>query len=426
MLAECDVTARGRERACYWYAVNSARLADAHDRGKHLQMTSRSASGRRSSQQLKRIVGHLFERAGIRIDGTRSFDIRVHDDRFYKRIALRGALGLGEAYVDGLWDADRIDELTCRLAQTNLRRRSLTNMALDMLSHAQWSGAGAVSAAFDVGRRHYDLGNDLFEAMLDERMIYSCAYWPGATTLDRAQENKLALTCTKLGLKPGMRVLDIGCGWGGWAKFAAERYGVDVVGLTISHEQAAYARTHCAGLPVDIRLQDYRTVTERFDRIVSIGMFEHVGHRYYRTFMQVVNRCLKDDGVFLLHTIVGNEPVAAAQMPWLAKYIFPNGEIPSLTQLLQPAQKLFVVEAMHHFGVDYERTLEAWLENFKAHWPQLGGAYDERFYRTWTYYLAMARGFFQARALHVWQVVFTKGGQVPSGNALDSAVFDTR
>ncbi len=391
-------------------------------------MSASPAASGRNSPRLKAIVQRYFARAGIRIDGPHAADIRVLDDAFYKRLALHGALGLGEAYVDGLWDADRIDEVMCRLAETNLRRRSLVTFALDVLSRFQSRQAGAAKTAFEVGRRHYDLGNDLFEVMLDKRMIYSCAYWRDAATLDQAQENKLALTCTKLGLKPGMRVLDIGCGWGGWAKYAAEHYGVDVVGITISKEQAAYARKHCAGSRVDIRLQDYRTMTERFDRVVSIGMFEHVGHRYYQTFMNVVDRCLKDDGVFLLHTIVGNEPVGSAQIPWITKYIFPNGEIPSLTQLLVSAEQLFVVEAMHHFGTDYEQTLRAWLDNFKAHWSQIEDAYDQRFYRTWTYYLLMARGLFQARAIHIWQVVFTKSGlgHLPFRVPVGAEHFDTR
>jgi cyclopropane-fatty-acyl-phospholipid synthase len=363
------------------------------------------------------LVERLFAKADIRLDGDRPFDVRVLDDRFYRRVLADGSLGFGEAYVDGWWESECIDELTRRFARANLYRLSVTDVRLLAdLALAKVRGDGRKSIAFEVGRRHYDLGNALFEHMLDPRMVYSCGYWARASTLAEAQEHKLDLVCRKLALAPGMRVLDIGCGWGSFATFAAERYGVRVVGVTVSEEQLALAKIACAGLPIDLRLLDYRDIDERFDRVVSIGMFEHVGHRHYRTFMNVVDRCLVDDGLALLHSIVGNEPLGRAEIPWITKYIFPNGEIPSLGQLTAAAEKTFVVEAMHRFGDDdYDRTLACWDENFMTNWAAIRGAYDERFFRMWRFYLLTARGLFQARTIHVWQTVLSKRRRAAPG-----------
>ena len=352
-------------------------------------------------------VTDLFARAGVTLDGDRPSDIRVHHDGFYRRVLADGSLGLGESYVDGWWDSPRVDELTARLVRAKVDRIRNPRLLL-AIARARASGGAGRAAAFEVGRRHYDLGNDLFVAMLDARAIYSCAYWNGATTLDEAQENKLDLVCRKLALAPGMRVLEIGCGWGGFAKFAAERYGVSVVGLTISTEQAAFARAACAGLPIEIRLQDYRRIDERFDRVVSIGMFEHVGRRYHRTFANVVARCLCDGGTALLHTIVGELPVGKAELPWLETYIFPNGAIPSLRQVAAAVEGRLRVEAVHRFGDDYERTLARWLERFVERWPSLERSYDARFYRMWTYYLASARGLFASGRVSVMQFVLSQ------------------
>jgi cyclopropane-fatty-acyl-phospholipid synthase len=260
-----------------------------------------------------------------------------------------------------------------------------------------------------VGFKHYDLGNRLFEAMLDSRMNYTCGYWKNAKNLDEAQLHKLELTCQKLLLKPGMRMLDIGCGFGALAKYAAENYGVKVVGVTISKEQRDYAQQNCAGLPVEIRFQDYRDVNEKFDRIASLGMFEHVGHLNYRTYMNVANKCLSDDGIFLLHTI-GSKVSSVASDEWISKYIFPNGMLPSIPQIGNAAEGLFVMEDWHNFGADYDKTLMAWYANFNHHWDQLKSYYDERFYRMWKYYLLSCAGLFRARYTQLWQIVFTKQG----------------
>lgn len=372
----------------------------------------------------KSLVEELFSKAGIQIDGQRPFDIRVLNNELYTRIIRDGQLGLGGAYMDGWWECDAIDEMTSRFIQANLHKETVKSAkALLYFLEVKLSGLGKASKAFEVGEKHYDLGNKLFATMLDSRMVYSCAYWQEATTLEEAQRQKLDLICRKIGLQPGMRVLEIGCGWGGWAKYAAETYGAEVVGLTVSKEQAAYAREVCAGLPVEIQLQDYRDAAGSFDRVVSIAMFEAVGHKYYRTFMEVVTRCLKDDGLFFLHSIVGNEPVGAAEAPWLNKYIFPNGELPSLAQIMTAAEGLLVVEGAHHFANDYDRTLDAWHENFRKNWPSLEGTYDQRFFRMWELYLLMARGIFQARIAHIWHLVFSKNGMPGKRYANLDSVF---
>ena len=256
---------------------------------------------------------------------------------------------------------------------------------------------------------HYQLGNDLYRNMLDSSMGYSCGYWKNAKTLYDAQTAKYDLICRKLGLKPGMSVLDIGCGFGGFAKHAAERYGAHVTGITLSANQAEFARQACVGLPVEIRVQDYRDVAQTFDRVVEIGMFEHVGSRNYRTFMEMVHRCLKDGGLFMLHTIGGNESTCVCD-PWINTYIFPSGHLPSISQIGTSIEGLFVMEDWHNFGTDYDTTLKAWFSNFNANWPKIKEQYGDRFYRMWKYYLLSCAGAFRARSIQLWEVVLSKDG----------------
>lgn len=361
----------------------------------------------------RRRIEELLAPADVRIDGDRPWDIRVRDHRLFRRVTLGGSLGAGEAYMDGWWDSPRLDECFTRIfrARVDTRIRSRT-----------WylEGLGAIlfnlqkpSRAFTVGRRHYDIGNAFYRAMLGERMIYSCAYWENAATLDEAQEAKLELVCRKLQLAPGMRVLDIGCGWGGTARFLAERYGASVVGVTVSEEQVSLARDSCRGLPVEIRLQDYRTMEGTFDRILSIGMFEHVGCKNYRTYMRVARRHLADDGLFLLHTIGRNESANRVD-PWIERYIFPNSVLPSAAQITAALEGVFVLEDWHSLGPHYDPTLMAWLRNVDAHWDSLKSRYDERFYRMWKYYLLSCAAAFRARSNQVWQLLLSPQG-VPGG-----------
>lgn len=359
---------------------------------------------------LKQTTDAFLQSAGITLNGNQPWDIHIHNSDFYTRVLTDGSLGLGEAYMDAWWDCDNLDQFFERLIRSHIENKLKTNklMALKYL-FLKFINLQTKNRAFEVGHKHYDLGNDLFIAMLDKRMNYTCGYWEGANNLEQAQLNKLKLSCEKLMLKPGMRVLDIGCGFGAFAKYAAENYGVKVVGITISKEQCDYAKKNCANLPVEFRLQDYREINEKFDRIVSLGMFEHVGQKNYVTYMKVVHRCLNEEGLFLLHTI-GNNISYVSGDEWITKYIFPNGMLPSIAQIGKSAEGLLVMEDWHNFGADYDKTLMAWYQNFTQHWDAIKNHFDQRFYRMWQYYLLSCAGTFRARRTQLWQIVFSKNG----------------
>lgn len=363
---------------------------------------------------IEELIQNKLKLAGIDCKADKSCGFKIHDPRFYERVLKQGSLGLGDAYVDGWWDADHLDEFVYQIIKANLESalqpslRQMWHISKFFLFNRQ-----SKHRATEVGRKHYDIGNDLFAKMLDKRMTYSCAYWKNASNLDEAQEAKLELICQKLALKAGMKVLDIGCGWGSFAKYAAEKYRVKVVGITVSQQQLELAKERCKGLPVNLYFQDYRDINDIFDRIVSVGQMEHVGYKNYSNYMQIVHRHLKDDGIFLLHTI-GNNKTEKSPEPWIEKYIFPNGYVPSAEQLTQAANGLFIFEDWHNFGADYDKTLMAWHHNFVKNWAPLKAHYDERFYRMWTYYLLACAGVFRARALQLWQIVFVKKG-IPGG-----------
>lgn len=354
----------------------------------------------------------LLSKADIRINGDRPWDITVHDPRLYKRVLRDGSIGFGEAYMEGWWDCDRLDEMFTRLLGAELHRqvpgRARFKLMLNAVAY-QLFNFQSIKRAFHVGEHHYDIGNDLYFRMLDPHMMYSCGYWANANTLAEAQEAKLDLICRKLKLEPGMTLLDIGCGWGGMAAYAAEHYGVKVTGITVSREQKKLADEQVQGLPVSIELQDYRSLTGRYDRIVSVGMFEHVGVKNYRTYFNKVAELLDDDGLFLLHTI-GDESYSAAPEPFIHKYIFPNGKIPSRKEINDASFGLLRLEDWHNFGPDYDRTLMAWDANARRAWPELGDAYDRPFQRMWHYYLNSCAGFFRSRHGQLWQLVLTKPG----------------
>jgi cyclopropane-fatty-acyl-phospholipid synthase len=358
---------------------------------------------------LERHARDLLAAADIQIDGSRPWDMQVHDRRVFSRAIRGGSLGLGEAYMDGWWDAASLDGFFVRALRADIASRM--PLALPVLLEIL---AGVLlnrqrrSRAFRIGERHYDIGNDLYEAMLGRTMTYTCGYWKDAASLDEAQEAKLDLVCRKIGLAAGQAVLDIGCGWGSFAKHAAERYGARVTGITVSREQAELARARCAGLPVDILLQDYRDVRGTYDHVVSLGMFEHVGVKNYRTYMDVARRCLTGVGFFLLHTIGGNVSAAGTD-PWIGKYIFPDSMLPSIAQIGRAIEGRFVMEDWHNFGPDYDRTLLAWDRNLETAWDSLP-RYDARFRRMWHYYLMLSAATFRARANQLWQLVLSKCG----------------
>ncbi|MGB3211809.1 MAG: cyclopropane fatty acyl phospholipid synthase [Desulforhopalus sp.] len=361
-------------------------------------------------RRIKQTVQSVLEPLDIQIDGRRPWDLRVHNPEFYKRVLSGGSLALGESYMERWWDCDALDQFFEKILENRFDRKIRSNRALlwEILK-TRLKNAQTRNRAFIVARRHYDIGDDLFRMMLDKWLNYSCGYWHNAETLDQAQEAKLHLICRKLGLQPGMTVLDIGCGWGGFAKFAAMHYRVRVKGVTVSRKQIAFAREFCKNLDVQIELCDYRDLYEPFDRVVSIGMFEHVGWRNYRTFMSVVHRCLKKNGIFLLHTIAGNTSVTATD-PWIDKYIFPNSMMPSASQISEAAEGLFLLEDWHSFGPYYDKTLMVWFDNFTKNWKSIKGMYDQTFYRMWTYYLLLCAASFRARRNQLWQIVFSKGG----------------
>ncbi|MEP4545074.1 MAG: cyclopropane fatty acyl phospholipid synthase [Saccharospirillum sp.] len=354
-------------------------------------------------------IKSVLDQADIRVQGDRPWDLQVHNPRLYGRLLRHGSVGLAEAYIDGWWSSYRIDEMITRLLSTGVQGhmpglvrlkdacRGLAYRLINFQSDRR---------AFTVGRVHYDIGNDLFRRMLDDSMMYSCAYWSQAQTLADAQQAKIDLICRKLDLSPGQTVLDIGCGWGGLAGHLARHYQVNVVGITVSQEQQAFARHLLADLPVDIRLADYRSLTGRFDRVVSVGMFEHVGAKNHRTFFETVHRLLADDGLFLLHTI-GDEADSAAPEPFINKYIFPNGKVPSRREINNASLGLFRLEDWHNFGPDYDRTLMAWAERIDAAWPDLSDRYDERFQRLWMFYLYSCAAFFRSRQGQLWQQVYS-------------------
>jgi cyclopropane-fatty-acyl-phospholipid synthase len=357
----------------------------------------------------RQALTELLGRAGVSVDGQQPWDIRVLDQRMFRRVLADGSIGAGESYMDGWWDCARLDEMLRRVFSSGLDEQLPAWREMIAAIRARLFNPQSRHRAFTVGERHYDIGNDLYERMLDHRMIYSCAYWRAADDLDSAQEAKLDLVCRKLGLQPGMSVLDIGCGWGGAAQFAAERYKVSVTGITVSRLQAESAIERCRGLPVNIVLDDYRSLTGRFDRIFSLGMFEHVGVRNYRTYFSTVRRLLEPDGLFLLHTIGSNVSVEATD-PWIERYIFPNSMLPSLAQIAHAAEELWVTEDWHNFGADYDRTLMAWYDNFERRWNEIASKYGERFRRMWRFWLLSSAAAFRARRNQLWQIVFSPSG----------------
>jgi len=358
-------------------------------------------------------VEKILLSADVKIDGNRPWDIRVYNDNLFARLMAEGSMGLGESYVEGWWDCKSLDSFFHKTLRAGLDTKVVPWTAYFSILQAKLFNLQKPSRAFHIGRHHYDIGNDLFECMLDKHMIYSCGYWQNAATLDEAQEHKLDLVCQKLDLQPGMRVLDIGCGWGGAARFAANKYDVEVIGITVSEKQAKFARKSCKEIPVDILLQDYRGLRGTFDRIFSLGMIEHVGYKNYRTFMKTAKTHLADDGLFLLHTIGGNRSVTTTD-PWISRYIFPNSMIPSAKQLAAAIEDIFVLEDWQNFGADYDTTLMHWFENFDNNWHSIKNNYDERFYRMWKYFLLSCAGSFRARKNQVWQLVLSPHG-IPGG-----------
>ncbi|MGB2222038.1 cyclopropane fatty acyl phospholipid synthase [Neptunomonas sp.] len=361
-----------------------------------------------STRKAEYWLAKQLDKAGITLNGSNPWDPQIHNRQVFLRVLSEGSIGIGESYMDGWWDCEQVDELMTR-AMTAQLDETLTGR-WTFIKHwlaARLMNRQSIKRAFQVGEQHYDAGNDLYTAMLDPTMAYSCGYWQEANSLHEAQLAKLNLVCQKLQLKQDDSVLEIGCGWGSFAELAATRYGAKITGLTISKEQKRLADERCNHLPVDILLQDYRHHDGLYDKLVSIGMFEHVGQKNYDTYMRSAHRLMKDEGIFVLHTI-GKDKSDLGTDPWIDKYIFRNGAIPSLRQISAACEPYFVVEDVHNFGQDYDRTLMAWHDNFERAWPMLSTAYDNRFYRMWSYYLKCCAGSFRSRSLQLYQVVLRK------------------
>lgn len=357
------------------------------------------------------LVARILAPSEVQLDGSRPWDLRVHDERFFNRVLSHGSVGLGESYMDGWWDALALDEFFEKVQRVELYKQVGGLSTLWLALKGRIINRQTARRAQDVGREHYDLGNDLYEAMLDETMQYTCGYWRSAATLHEAQVHKLDLIARKLHVRSNMQILELGGGFGGLARFLASQYGCRVVSYNISAEQVAYARELCRGLPVRFEQKDYREAEnepDTFDRVVSVGLCEHIGPKNYRAFLELVSTKLKAGGLFLLHTIGGNASYTTTDA-WIDKYIFPNGVIPSIVQLGNAMESRWIMEDWHNFGPDYDRTLMAWWQNFNRAWPELKSNYGERFYRMWKYYLMASAGTFRSRKLQLWQVVMSKG-----------------
>ncbi len=357
----------------------------------------------------KQVIQQLLDKAQIQINGAQPGDIQVHNDKLYGRVLAEGSLGLGESYMDGWWDSVQLDEFFSKVHMAQLDQDVVDKRLIVNAVKARLFNMQNKQLSKRVAQQHYDLDNDFYEKMLDPHMQYTCAYWKGAHTLAAAQEQKLELICRKLQLRKGDRVLELGCGWGGFAQYAASTYGCSVVAHNISSEQVAYARRWCAGLPVEVIQGDYREATGEFDKVAAIGLTEHVGYKNYRTLMETAHRRLKPHGLFLLHTIANNASVTTSD-PWFDKYIFPGGMLPSVAQLGAAMDGLLVMEDWHNFGPDYDKTLVAWQNNVDKHWEEFKAKFDERFHRMWRYYLLSLAGSFRARKIHLWQIVMSKQG----------------
>ena len=371
-----------------------------------------------SNNNSEKFIKEIAAKIGVTINGKGKADIQIKNDKFYSRILAGGSLAFGESYMDGWWDCEAIDELVTKIMLSNIDISLEKRLSfLLLILKSKFFNMQSKLRSRIVGKQHYDVGNELYKYMLDKNMNYTCAYWKNAKTLDKAQEAKLDLVCKKLYLKPGLSVLDLGCGWANLSRFMAENYKVKVLGLTISKEQQKLGEERCKGLDVEIRLQDYREIEGKFDRVVSIGLMEHVGDKNYRTYFEIVNRCLKDGGLSLIHTIGSNRKARYSMDPWLHKYIFPNAVIPRMQQLSDAMANIFKIEDVHNFGLDYDKTLLEWYKRFNKNWPKikkLNSKYDEKFYRMWNYYLLICAAGFRSGANGLWQIVFSKIGRQKS------------
>ena len=358
----------------------------------------------------RQIVTKLLSHSGIIVNGSYDHDMIVHNAKCFDMILSNWSLGLGESYMQGFWTCKKLDHFFFQLLSSDIDSKVLRKIKFSLLMHSlkyKFMNLQNIHRAFEVGHKHYDLGNNFFEKMLDPNMQYSCGYWQKAKKLKDAQIAKIDMVCQKLKLKPGEHVLEIGCGWGGFAEYAINKYKIHYTGVSISKEQILYAKKRLKKMQANFILSDYRSIQGEFDKVVSIGMFEHVGQKNYHDFFEIAFKSLKQDGLFLLHTI-GSSKTKIATDQWIHKYIFPNGFIPSYNQITSAAEGFFHLEDWHNFGKDYDLTLMAWYQNFKKNWKKNESNYPDNFYKMWEYYLLSCAGYFRSKKGQLWQIVFSR------------------
>ncbi len=344
--------------------------------------------------------------------------MQLTDPTLYRKLFLNPELHAGEAYMDGRMTFPG-SSLRDFLTLFSLNRQSLAQYPLQAVLKRASRGLKRFQQANPIGKaqqnvaHHYDIGNAFYELFLDQGLFYSCAYFrEDGESLEAAQINKCRLIAAKLQLKPGMKVLDIGSGWGGLAIYLARVAEVEVLGVTLSKEQHALAarRATDAGLGAKVRFEllDYRKLTQKFDRIVSVGMFEHVGVAHYSEFFAKINDLLTDDGLMLLHSIGKMSPPGTAS-PWLRKYIFPGAYSPALSEVFPAVEnnQLWVAD-LEFLRVHYATTLKHWHERFEANRAKVAAMYDERFCRMWEFYLISAEMMFRTGSQEVFHMQLAK------------------
>jgi len=355
------------------------------------------------------------------VDGLNQWDPQVRDDDFFGMVAGDGMLGLGNAYVKGYWECEDLFEFFCRAIRGGLLEFMADSPVMKALMTAyRTTNRQSQTQAKKNVVAHYDRGNDLFEAFLGKTMAYTCAVWDNpldleeGETLDEAQERKLDRICQKLHLESGMRVLDIGCGWGPFMRYVAGHFEVEVVGITLSAEQIAYIEKrnggfkHSGSLPIKAVLADFRTFDAgKFDRVLSIGMFEHVGRKNHEEYFKAVDRCLESDGLSLIHCFGKSDPRVPLIDPWTEKHIFPGMELPTVVDITTAMEGAFNLLDLEEMGQHYPKTLLAWSANFDCNWEQISH-YGEEFRRMWRYYLLSCAAVFHVRKVLLWQVVFAR------------------
>lgn len=367
---------------------------------------------------MKNKVDEILDEIGVTINGDKPYDIQIHNKRFLTKMLVSSSPSTvaGEAYMNGDWDCEQIDELFYRICRKELELKLYPKLGtwLYYLKNAMFNQQNPRKSR-EVAVQHYNLSNRLYELMLGKSMAYTCSYWKNAHSLDEAQFDKYDLICKKLHLKPGEKVLELGCGWGGLAKYMAEKYGCEVFAFDIGEGPSSYAKEFCKNLPVTIYQCDYRDThiynpnKIKFDKLVSVGVLEHIGYKNYQNFLNITSGFIKPEGIFLLHSIGGNYSLNYCD-PWIDKYIFPNGMLPSIKQLGEAFEHQYIVEDFQNFGAYYDKTLLAWKDNFNQNWDELKSSFDERFRRMMNYYLASCAGGFRARGMQLWQFVLSPKG----------------